>query len=422
LLFAGILMHINATGSIALEAISPSNSASAWLMLIGIGLNTAMPPLHAWISDAYPKATVTGAVFMSALTTKSAIYLLIRLYPGWEALIWMGAIMAIYGSIYALIVDDIREILAFSIISQLGYMVVAIGIGTEMALNGAATHAFSHILYKSLLFMAAGAVIQSTGRHRLSELGGLAGKLRWVMLLYFVGGASIAGAPLFNGFISKSMIISAAGEAHQEWIVLILLGASVGSFLHTGLKLPYFTWIAPPGGRHASHGHSSEPIDAGRIPRNMTIAMILAAGLCVGTGVYPWILYDQLPYANHYNPFTVYHLVETTQILVLAFAGFYLIKDRLAEWPGITLDVDWFYRKPGHWFGVRLVRVVAEIFSWLSDGLEYIAGALSEGFRNPLAWLHGKEYRAYRFGPAMGTAMGTVLFVSLILGIYLLFR
>ena len=427
LLFTGILFHLENTGSIALESFPYKAGISSILILLGVSLNAAVPPLHAWLSDAYPRATVTGAVFMSALTTKSAMYVLIRLYPGWEILIWVGVIMALYGAIFALMADDIREILAFSIISQLGYMVTAVGIGTEMSINGAATHAFSHILYKSLLFMAAGAVIYATGRSRLSELGGLASRMKLVFVLYMVGGASISGIPLFNGFISKSMIISAAGEAHYEWSMLLLMVASIGSFLHTGLKLPYFTWIAPPMEVQDvtvsdRDRRNSANVEVKRIPANMMVAMFIGAGLCIFFGVYPFALYDQLPFASSYNPFTLYHFVETAQLLVLSLAIFWVLKSWLSERSSITLDADWFYRKPLLWLANSVLFVIGGIYGWFADAVADLAAALSRGFVNPMKWLNpfaSDDHNSSTYSPAMGTAMGFILFVFVVLGLFL---
>ncbi len=422
-LFGGILIQLAQRNSLAIQPFAYEFSVTSVLVLIGVSLNAAVPPLHAWLSDAYPKATITGAVFMSALTTKSAMYVLIRLYPGWEVLIWVGIAMALYGAVYALMADDIREILAFSIISQLGYMVTAVGIGTEMAINGATTHAFSHILYKSLLFMAAGAVIYATGRSKLSELGGLASRMKWVLALYMVGGASISGIPLFNGFISKSMIISSAGEAHFEWAMLLLMVASIGSFLHTGLKLPYFTWIAPARGLEIldSTGMPRPPVEVRRLPGNMMVAMVIGAALCIFFGIYPFALYEQLPFASTYNPFTLYHFVETAQLLVLSLAIFWLLKGWIAERPSITLDVDWFYRKPLLKLADGFLFVVAGIYGWFADAIADLAAALSRAFVNPMKWLNPfapSEHESSTYSPAMGTAMGFILFVFVVLGLF----
>ena len=338
LLVAGILVHTGETGKILVEQLTDRNSLSSWLILAGVAVNAAVVPLHAWLADAYPKATVTGAVFLSALTTKTAVYVLLRIFPGWEILISLGVLMAVYGVVFAFLANDIREILAYHIISQVGYMVAGAGIGTEMAINGSSAHAFSHILYKALLFMGAGAVLQTTGKSKLTELGGLARKQPAVLWLYMIGAFSISGFPLFNGFISKSMVVAAAGEAHHGVAMLLLVLASVGTFLSVGLKLPYGTWYGE------NRGVSPLPP-----PRNMYLGMAAAAFFCILHGVAPGLLYDMLPYAVHFAPFTFSHLVETSQILIFTFTAFWVIRKQIAGEAGITLDVDWLYRKPARW-------------------------------------------------------------------------
>lgn len=406
LLFTGILLHLNAGGSLYIEQLIPEYTLANIFILLGVALNTAVPPLHAWLADAYPKATITGAVFMCALTTKSAVYVMIRLFPGWEILIWVGVIMAIYGTIYALLANDIREILAYSIISQIGYMVTAIGIGSELALNGATAHAFNHIIYKSLLFMAAGAVIYSTGTSKLSELGGLSKKMPLVLGLYIVGALSISGAPLLNGFVSKTMISGAMGDAHLEWPILLLLIATIGTFLHSGLKLPYFTWF----------NERNTEIKFKTIPGNMKIAMGIGAFFCILFGVFPQLLYEQLPYATDFQPFSVYNFVEMTQILVLAFVAFWFFKDHLNTSHTISLDTDWFYRKPARIVELLFVNFPNQLFGKAEQAVYSIAGSITSLSKNPLKLLlpsfvtEGREIRSDGFSATIGAALSFILF------------
>lgn len=373
LLFAGILVYAGETGKILVEQLTARDSLSSWLILAGIAVNAAVVPLHAWLSDAYPKATVTGAVFLSALTTKTAVYVLLRIFPGWEILIYLGVLMALYGVVFAVLANDIREILAYHIISQVGYMVTGAGIGTEMAINGASAHAFSHILYKALLFMGAGAVLHTTGKSKLTELGGLAQKQPAILWLYMIGAFSISGFPLFNGFISKSMVIAAAGEAHHSVVMLLLLLASVGTFLHTGLKLPYGTWYGE------DRGVSPLPP-----PRNMYLGMAAAAFFCILHGVAPGLLYDMLPYAVHFEPYTFSHLVETSQILIFTFAAFWIFRVQLAGETGITLDVDWFYRRPARWVQRIFLEDLEAAFTKVETLSMDIVGKLSLLSKNPM--------------------------------------
>ncbi len=352
LLFAGILLLVSETGSTLITSLPDAYSLSSVLILMGVALNTAIPPLNAWLPDAYPRATITGAVFMSAFTTKSAVYVLMRIFPGWEILIWLGVVMALYGVVYAVLANDILQILSYHIISQVGFMVAGVGIGTEMALNGTAAHAFSHILYKSLLFMGAGTVLFATGTSKLTGLGGIASKMKIPLFLYMIGAFSISGFPLFNGFISKSMIVSAAGESHLEIAMLLLLLASVGTFLSIGLKLPYFTWF----------GKSKSEISVAPVPNNMLYGMGLGAFFCTLYGVYPDLLYRILPYEVAYNPFTIYHFVEIIQIAVFTFVGFWILRKKLESQPSIALDTDWFYRRSASLVSRVFVSGVSGVF------------------------------------------------------------
>ena len=344
-LLAGIIIHVSNTGSTQFGFIEYGGLASQ-LILLGFIINAAVPPFHAWLSDSYPEATVTGTVFLSAFTTKSAVYVLLRAFPGVEILMWLGAIMALYGVVYAVLENDIRRLLAYHIISQVGYMVCGVGLGTEMAMNGATAHAFCHILYKALLFMGMGAVIYVTGRRKVTELQGrnLYKMMPICLSLYLIAGFSISGVPLFNGFISKTMVVAAAGELHRPIINLLLHLASIGTFLSTTLKLPYGTWFGRvPEGEKIEE----EEIEAKEPPLNMLIAMGLTAFLCIFIGCYPRVLYDILPYPVYYHPYASYHVVATMQLLLFTAAAFWLFIDKLGGHATISVDTDWFYRKPG---------------------------------------------------------------------------
>jgi multicomponent Na+:H+ antiporter subunit D len=333
LLLAGIVLYYLETGSLRFDAIEVSG-ASFYLILIGFMVNAAVPPLHAWLTDAYPEATVTGAIFLSALTTKTAVYTLIRGFPGTELLIWFGVVMALYGVVYAVLANDIRRLLAYHIVSQVGYMVAAVGMGTTMALNGAAAHAFTHILYKALLFMGAGAVIHMTGRAKLTELGGLYRWMPLTLVLYMVGGLSISAFPLFSGFVSKTMVVEAAAVDQRAWVWLLLSMASAGTFLHTGLKLPWFTFFGQESGLR--------PREA---PRNMLLAMAIAAFLCILIGMFPGFLYAIMPADVDYHAYTAGHVLWELQLLLFTGLGFFLLLRHVGGEGKISLDTDWVYRR-----------------------------------------------------------------------------
>lgn len=408
LLFAGILLHISSGGNLILENILPqNNSLSSWLILLGVALNTAIPPLHAWLADSYPKATITGSVFLSAFTTKTAVYVLVRLFPGWEILIYAGVIMALYGVVYAVLANDIREILAYHIISQVGYMVAGVGIGTTLALNGTVSHAFSHILYKSLLFMGAGVAIQTTGLSKLTELGGFAKYQKTAVILYMIGAFSISGFPLFNGFISKSMIVSAAGYAHYETIMLLLMLASVGTFLHTGLKLPYFTWFGEDKG-----------IRPTQTEKPMLIAMGIGAFFCTLYGVVPSLLYKYLPFDAYYEPYTVAHLVEAVQILTFTFIGFWVLRVKLAGEPTLAIDTDWFYRKPAKFVKLIFSDSVTFVFNKAEELVIKLSAYISEKSKNPIAFFYGEsgeEYSPDKYRPKFNIVLILIIISFIII-------
>lgn len=373
-LLGGIVLYWSQSGSLAFDNMSAHAGTVAFaLILAAFLLNAAVPPLGAWLPDAYPEATVTGAVFLTAFTTKSAVYALVRGFAGTEILVWWGAAMAVYGVVYAVLENDARRLLAYHIISQVGYMVCGVGLGTELALNGTTAHAFSHILYKALLFMGAGAVLEVTGRRNLSEMGGLYKTMPATLSLYMIGAFAISAVPLFSGFVSKSMVVSAAGESHRAAIFLTLTLASAGTFLHTGLKLPYYMFFGRDRG-HSAH----EP------PSNMLVAMGLAAAACVIIGVVPDVLYAQLPYHVEYAPYTVRHVIATLGLLSCTALGFFALLAHLDPEPKISLDTDWFYRR-----GLSAASVYA--FAALT-GVENVLAHAYEGFvRRPLlgaaAWL-----------------------------------
>jgi multicomponent Na+:H+ antiporter subunit D len=358
-LLGGIVLHWSQSGSLAFADMSPYAGSTAFvLILLAFLLNAAVPPLGAWLPDAYPEATVTGAVFLTAFTTKSAVYALIRGFAGTEVLVWWGAAMAVYGVVYAVLENDARRLLAYHIISQVGYMVCGVGIGTALALNGAAAHAFAHILYKALLFMGAGAVLQVTGLRKLSDMGGLYKTMPYTLALYMVGAFAISAVPLFSGFVSKSMVVSSAGESHRAAIFLLLTLASSGTFLHTGLKLPYYMFFGKDRGLRYH-----EP------PRNMLVAMGVAAAACVLIGVFPSLLYSYLPYPADYVPYTVRHVTSTIGLLGFTALGFFLLLKHLDPEPIVSLDTDWFYR-----------RGAAAVVAWSRCGLAHVEGVVGQAY------------------------------------------
>lgn len=336
LLLAGTLLHFRETGSLEFGALG-LGSLGRDLIFVAFGIKAAFPLLHAWLQDAYPEATVTGSVWLSAFTTKLAIYALARSYAGTEILIPIGCVMTIFPVFFAVIENDLRRVLSFSLNNQLGFMIVGIGIGTDLALNGAAAHAFAHILYKSLLFMSMGAVLYRVGTVKASELGGLHKSMPWTTTFCIIGAMAISAFPLFSGFTSKSMIMTAAADEGHWVVMLCLLFASAGVLEHSGIKIPYFAFFAHDSGKRCKEA-----------PKNMLVAMGIAAFLCIGLGVWYQPLYALLPFEAAYEPYTVAHVVTQLQLLVFAVAAFVVLQ-KLGLYPSekraTILNVDWGYRR-----------------------------------------------------------------------------
>ncbi|MDY6854082.1 MAG: Na(+)/H(+) antiporter subunit D [Thermodesulfobacteriota bacterium] len=337
-LLAGIVIYIAKTGSPEFGYIGFSGAAS-YLLLFGFCLNTAVIPLHFWVPDAYPETTVEGAIFLSVFTTKTGVYILARTFPGAELLAWLGAIMTAFPIFYAVISNDIRRVLAYSLLNQVGFMVCGIGLGTALAINGAVSHAFCNILFEGLLFMATGAVLYMTGKSNCTDLGGLYKSMPITCGLCLVGAMSIGGFPLFSGFISESMTITASAKESLPIMWFILQFSAVGVLHHASIKIPFFTFFSEDSGIR-----TKEP------PFNMLLAMSIAAVLSIVIGIFPDVLYRILPYPVDYKPYTFDHVLGKLQLLLfgglafclLIFSGYYPPEKRT-----INLDVDWFlYRKP----------------------------------------------------------------------------
>jgi len=338
LLLAGAMVHADGGQGLRFEHIG-LGAPGGWLIFLAFGIKSAFPLLHNWLTDAYPESTPTGTVFLSAFTTKVAIYALARGFAGTEALIYIGALMTCFPIFFAVIENDLRRVLAYSLINQLGFMVVGIGIGTELALNGAVAHAFNDVLFKGLLLMSMGAVLHVTGEMRGSELGGLYKRMPKTAILCMVGAASISAFPLFSGFVSKSMVLSAVVTEGYQGVWLALLFASAGVFHHAGIKIPFFAFFAHDS-RFVATAH--EP------PINMLVAMAIAAVLCVAIGSYPTALYAMLPWQMNYSPYDVSHVITQLQLLAfsaLAFTWLKLSGIYPPELRSVNLDAEWIYRR-----------------------------------------------------------------------------
>ena len=364
LLLAGILLHVRAGNGIEFCHLG-TGTLGTNLIFVAFGIKCAFPLLHNWLQDAYPESTVTGAVFLSAFTTKLAIYALARGFAGTDILIPIGLTMTVFPIFYAVIENDLRRVLAYSLNNQLGFMVVGIGVGTPLALNGTVSHAFSHILYKALLFMSMGAVLYRAGTIKASKLGGLYKSMPYTCVFCIIGAMSISAFPLFSGFISKSMVLGAvAGEGYViAWLVLLF--ASTGVLEHSGIKIPFFAFFARDSG-----------IRCKEAPGNMLVAMAVTAALCILIGVFPQPLYDMMPYKVVFEPYTASHVVTQLQLLLFAALAFtVLMRTGLYphETPSTNLDSDWTYR--------RLLPAIVRRFARM---IEYERFTFARAFRGGL--------------------------------------
>ena len=353
LLLYGAAQLFAVTGDMSIRSLSLGTDAGTWLLLFAFGIKAAFPLMHNWLQDSYPRATVVGAVVLSAFTTKLAVYVLARVFAGEGILIWIGAIMTVFPVFFAVIENDLRKVLAYSLNNQVGFMVCAIGVGTHLALNGAAAHAFAHIIYKGLLFMSMGAVLYRTGTTKASELGGLYKSMPWTAVFCLIGAASISAFPFFSGFVAKSLTMSAVLVEGHIVIWGMLLFASAGVLEHSGIKIPYFAFFGHDSGKRVKEA-----------PFNMLLAMALASFICIAialptvTGFGYGMLYRMLPYpeiAQGYEPYTFDHILTQMQLLVLAAMAFVLLQRfnlYPEERPGTVLDADWAYRRAG--YGVAL--------------------------------------------------------------------
>ncbi len=408
ILLAGALVYASEKGTLEFAYIG-LDGVAGWLIFIAFGIKCAFPFAHNWLTDAYPEATVTGTVFLSAFTTKVAVYALARGYPGTELLVYIGAAMTCFPIFFAVIENDLRRVLAYSLINQVGFMVVGIGIGTALAINGAVSHAFNDVIFKGLLFMSMGAVLHMTGRINGSDLGGLYKTMPKTTVLCIVGAASISAFPLFSGFVSKSMVMSAAMENGYDWVWLMLLFASAGVFHHAGIKIPYFAFFA-----HDSGLRVTDP------PNNMLVAMLIAAGLCVAIGIYPAALYSLLPYDTGYNPYDATHVLAQTQLLffsALAFVWLNLKNMYPPELRSTNLDFEWIYRRlfPAVlqntfsviWRADKAIRL--SFLEKLDKGMTYIAKR-----NNRLSGLLSRNYPAGSMVLWVAVILASYLFLSFI--------
>jgi len=405
LLLSGALMRAHETGSIAFDHIGLDGSMASWVILLAFGIKAGFPFLHNWLTDAYPEGTPTGTVFLSAFTTKVAVFALVRSYAGTEVLIYVGVLMTFFPIFFAVIENDLRRVLSYSMINQIGFMVTGVGIGTALALNGTVAHAFADVIFKGLLFMTMGAVLQMTGRINGSDLGGLYKTMPITAGFCIVGAMAISAFPLFSAFITKSMVMAAALEEGYIWVWPFLVFASAGVLEHAGIKIPYFAFFG-----HDSGIRAQEP------PKNMLFAMGIAAVLCIVIGSFPGLLYSILPFEAEYHPYDLTHVVTQLQLLFFGvLAVVFMMKKGTypPEIRAINLDVDWVYR----WLGPRLVKNIGGTVQRIDNSIRENSLTVLDGVLVLAERFHGPKGLLARSLPA-----GNMVMLVVVLLAFYLFR
>lgn len=401
-LLGGVLLMVGIAGvaasgqSLAFGRMQ-ANDWPHYLILAGFLINTAAVPLSSWLPDAYPEASWSGMVFLSAFTTKTAVFVLIVGFAGTTALIWIGLAMVFYGIVWAILENDMRRVLAYSIVNQVGFMVTAVGIGSEMALNGAAAHAFAHIIYKALLLMSAGSVMYMTGRTRCTDLGGLFRTMPVTMICGVIGALAISAFPFTSGFVAKSMVTQSAADQHLALVWYLLMAASAGVFLYTGIKFPWFVFFQKDSGLR--------PTDP---PKSMQAAMIIASVLCIVIGVMPAQFYKLLPYSTDYVPYTVAHVVTQSELLLFSGLAFFVMLGWLQGTRTVTLDADWIWRKPGKALAQMALAAGNAIWRAVSGGtINAVVRVCASAFHH-----HGPGGRLGRTWPTGTMAFWTTVMLA----------
>jgi multicomponent Na+:H+ antiporter subunit D len=414
LLLAGILWHLGETGG-SFELAHFDESAAGWLMFAGAAVNAAVVPLHAWLPDAYPESSATGMVFLGAFTTKTAVFVMLTAFAGWEVLLWLGPFMAIYGGVYSLLQNDIRRVLAYHIISQVGFMITAIGVGTHGAEEAVADQAFTHVLWPMVMVMAAGAILHATGTTKLTELGGLAKSLRGVLVLYMIGAVSISLFPLLVGLGAAELYTEHATDIDRPWPLLALYVAAVATTLAVAVRLPYYAFF----------GERRSTVNVGSIPIAMYVAMGVGAALSVAVGLAPATTFDLLALDLHPHGFASANVVFGLQVFAFTVAAGWLALPYLPPRGELTVDTDFLYRKITTPVRLVIQQPLEWPFTQTSRGLNVVVRAATRisldpetGWSRLLRWKASPDVAISLLGrPPLSAALAAifVLFAVVVL-------
>lgn len=368
MMLVGLLMYMFKYGAAIANISSHTHEGFFWFILIGAAVNAAIPPLNSWMSDSYPESTLTGTVYLASCTSKAAIFILIRFFAGMQALVWIGVIMAVFAALMAIMENDLRRLLSYHIVSQLGMMVASVGIEGAMGANGATAHVITNILFKGVLLMGAGAVIYATGKKKITELGGLGRRMPVTSICFLISSLAIAGLPGLSGFVSKAVIMDAMHEAGFTVPALLMTIAGVGTLLSITLKINYYVFWGPCDERTAI-------MPLKEVPKTMEWAMIAGTALTVFIGLFPQAFYFILPYDCPVHPYHLAHIMEYVFIFIGGGIPFFMYIKNMRPHEEITIDFDWFYRRP-------LFKAVNAISVWLNEQFAWFHDLVIGGVRN----------------------------------------
>lgn len=390
MLLVGIISYIAKYG-MDITNITGAQDFTFWMIFIGVAVNAAVPPLNSWMPDSYPESTIGGTIYLASFTTKSAIYVMIRFFAGTEWLVYVGAFMAIYGILMALLENDLRRLFCYHIISQLGYIVASLAMGPGYGIDGAAAHTFNNIMYKGTLLMCAGAVLYATGRRKISELGGLGRQMPLTAVCFLIASFAISGMPFLNGFASKALVMHAVSEGGYELVSFLLTTASVGTWMSIALKINYFVFFGKP--------VSGKPFPAEElksVPVNMKIGMVLGAAACTVTGVMPKLVYNLTPSMTDGHPFTVEHIVEYLVLFAGGTVIFFLFISKMKVHDQLSLDFDWFYRVALDRFILWISTSIHKLFIFFDKVVLRSCQYMGKHLGDPYLWTEKSQNRYIR--------------------------
>jgi formate hydrogenlyase subunit 3/multisubunit Na+/H+ antiporter MnhD subunit len=346
---------------VLLYTISPSVSPSVWplLFITGCLIKCGSFPVHIWLADAHPAAPSPVSALLSGVMVKIGVYGIFRFAPLFQGdMSWVivpAVASMVIGVFLALAQTDIKRILAYHTVSQIGFILLGIGLYTEQSIAGGILHVVNHGLFKGLLFLSMGCVIYATGERNLHKLGGLK-FMRVTAFACLVGSLSISGIPPFNGFISKNILFHGLPSEILKILFIVACGGTIASFI----KLFRHTFLGEQSG-----------ITVKEVPFSMKVPLMILSSLCVILGIFPGIILSQLQYTYLWDITTFRECIFTIGLGVLMYLG--VLKTGLVyNSPDFKISVDRLFCGMG-----RFVQKVSHALnSWLTQDINYYVACM----------------------------------------------